>query len=282
MSRSLTLPVLIAVSASVICNAERAEPTAVQEREIYNAGGNGWQMSWHVSEKTLKDVSQWNAGSEPPLSAGEAVTKARSYQASHGQPSQLPVARVELIHQQDTPPSCFFYVIQFGESFDPTNGSFIIMLLDGSVVSPVTTHSHPIKPAELDPYDQEVVAFIKHAQALYVFAPRSETAKRPDDKDLRLLSAEARQALLVVLSNQANWYQGLMTVGMLPYGKGSVGFLFRANKDDLILSLGSECTGGCTVEGTFRGKGIFGMLNECAQPAIEDWKRRYASLETGK
>jgi hypothetical protein len=282
MSHSVILPILIAVSASVVCNAERGEPTATQEREIWGAGGNGWEMRWRVSQDRLQQASQWNPGSEPPLSAAQAVAKARSYQASHGQPSQLPVTQVELRYPQDTPPNCFIYALQFGEMFEPPNGSFIIMLLDGSVVVPVTTHSHPIKPAELSPYDEAVADFMKNAGAVYVFAPRSETAKRPDDKDLRLLDAEARQSLLAVLSNQANWYHGLMTVGILPYGKGSVGFLFRANKDELTLFLASDCAGGCTVEGTFRDKGIFGMLNECAQPAMENWKQHYASVEAGK
>ena len=133
------LPVLIAVSASVVCNAERAEPSASQEREIYNAGGSGFEMSWRVPQEKL-DASQWNTKSEPALSAAQAVTKARSYLASQGKPSQLPVAWLQLLHVTDAPPTCFVYVLQFGDlASDPANGNLIVMLLDGSVVVPVTT-----------------------------------------------------------------------------------------------------------------------------------------------
>jgi len=73
-----------------------------------------------------------------------------------------------------------------------------------------------------------------------------------------------------------------MTVETGPYGAGSVGFVFRRDKDDLTLFVNSDCTAGCIVEGKLRGKRIFGIFNESAQPAIEDWKERYASRETCK
>jgi hypothetical protein len=123
----------------LVCNTESAEPTASQEREIYNAGGVGFEMSWRVSRERL-DVSQWNTKSEPPLSAAQAVTKARSYLASHGKPSELPVAWIQLLHVEDALPTCFIYVLQFGDlAQSPSNGNLIIMLLDGSVVVPITT-----------------------------------------------------------------------------------------------------------------------------------------------
>jgi hypothetical protein len=178
-----------------------------------------------------------------------------------------------------TSPTCFAYVLQFGDSL---KDGFVVLLLDGSVVTPETTVPSRSKSAELSPFDEPVAHFIKHAQTVYVFAPRSETATRPNDKDLRLLPNEAQQALIAVLSNQANWWHGLLNVGIPPYEKGSVGFLFRANGDELILFVGSECGGGCPVEGTFRGKDVFGMLNECAQPAMDTWKEQYASTEMSK
>jgi hypothetical protein len=146
----------------------------------------------------------------------------------------------------------------------------------------VDRRTHWSKPADLSPTDEALVDFMKHAQAVYVFPLESKIATRPEDKDLRLLDTQARQALLAVLSNQANWYQGLMTVAIKPYGAGSVGFVLRRDKDDLTLFVNSDCTAACIVEGKLRGKGIFGMLNESAQPAIEDWKGRYASRETPK
>jgi len=121
------------------CNAQRAEPTATREREIFNAGGVGFEMSWRVSKEKL-DASQWNTKSEPPLSVSQAVAKARSYLSSRGKSSQLPVAWVQLLHVEDAPPTCFIYVIQFGDlAQNPSNGNLVIMLLDGSVVVPVTT-----------------------------------------------------------------------------------------------------------------------------------------------
>jgi hypothetical protein len=135
----MVLPVLITVVASMVCNAQGAEPTATQEREIYNAGGPGFEMSWRVPPEKLH-ASQWNTKSEPPLSAAQAVAKARSYLASHGKPSQLAVAWLQLLHVEDAPPTCFVYVLQFGDlAQNPSNGNLIIMLLDGSVVAPVTT-----------------------------------------------------------------------------------------------------------------------------------------------
>ena len=139
MSRSAIFLALIAISTPLVCNAERAEPSASQAREIYNASGPGFEMSWRVPQEKL-DASQWNTKSEPPLSAAQAVTKARSYLASQGKPSQLPVAWLQLLHVTDAPPICFVYVLQFGDlASDPANGNLIVMLLDGSVVVPVTT-----------------------------------------------------------------------------------------------------------------------------------------------
>jgi hypothetical protein len=79
MPRTAILIVLIAVSASVVCNAERAESTPAQDREIYNAGAQDWQMSWRVPLDRLERASKWNSGSEPQLSVRQAVTKAREY-----------------------------------------------------------------------------------------------------------------------------------------------------------------------------------------------------------
>ena len=118
----------------------------------------------------------------------------------------------------------------------------------------VDPRTHWSKPAPLSPTDEALVDFMKHAQTVYVFPLKSKTATRPDDKDLRLLDTQARQALLAVLSNRANWYHGLMTAAIRPYRAGSIGFVFRSDKGDLILFVNSACTAGCIVEGKFRGK----------------------------
>ena len=278
MFRQTALIVLVGALPSLICSAESRQPTPTQDREITNIGDSNGQMSWRVPSDTLERASKWNSVSEPQLSVGQAVKKAREYLRSQGRPDQLPVTSVELRHVTDAPPQYFAYVLQFGDSL--RDGS-VVVLLDGSIVRPSTTHEGGVKAAELSPFDKSVLDFMKHAQAAYVFPVKSEPATRPADKELRLLDAEARQALVAFLSNEANWYHGLMTVGIV-YPPGSVGFSFRAQNDELILFVASDCTAGCTVEGTFRGKDILGMLNECAQPALDSWKQRYASIETRK
>jgi hypothetical protein len=278
MPAAVVFVIVIAVSAPVICNAERAEPSATQEREITNAGGEGWQMSWRVPLDRLEHASSWNSGREPPLSVGQAVTNARDYLRLRGQPNQLALTSAELRHVNGAAPTCFAYVLQFGDSL---REGLVVVLLDGSVVSPVITQPGPVKSAELSPFDEPVVDFMKRARTVYIFPVKSESATRPDDKDLRLLDAEARQALLGVLCNQANWHHGLMTVGIV-YGPGDVGFFFRKDKDELILFFSCEGPAGCTVEGTLGHKNILGWLNECAQPQFEKWKRSFARPETRK
>jgi hypothetical protein len=280
MFRATSL-IVVAACTAIIRNAEATEATPTQDAEITNAGGSGWQMSWRVSLDRLQRASKWNSESEPQLPVRQAVIKAREYLRSQGWPNQLPVTSVELRHVNGTPSQCFAYVLNFGEAFEPEKGSEVVLLLDGSIVAPVTTHPGPVKAAEFSPFDKPVLDFIRHAQAAYVFPVKSEPATRPPDKELRLLDAEARQALVALLSNEANWYHGLMTVGIV-YPPGSVGFSFRAQNDELILFVASDCAAGCTVEGTFRGKDVFGMLNECAQPTLDNWKQRYAPVETHK
>jgi hypothetical protein len=278
MPAALVLVIAIAVSAPLTCNAGRAEPSATQEREITNAGGEGWQMSWRVPVDRLERASKWNSGSEPPLSVGQAVTKARDYLRSQGQPNQLPLTSAELRHVNGAPRPCFAYVLHFGESL---REGLVVVLLDGSVVRPVITQPSPVKSAELSPFHEPVLDLMKRAPTVYVFPVKSESAARPDDKDLRLLDAEARQALLGVLCNPANWHHGLMTVGIV-YGPEDVGFVFRKDKAELILFFSCEGPAGCTVEGTLGGKNILGWLNECAQPQFENWKRSFARPETRK
>jgi hypothetical protein len=278
MPAAVVLLILIAFSGPVVCASESAEPSATQEREITNAGGEGWQVAWRVPLDRLERASKWNSGSEPPLSVGQAVTKARDYLRSRGLPNQLPLTSVEFRHVHDAVPTCFAYVLQFGESLKE---GLVVVLLDGSVVSPVITQSGTSKPAELSPFDEPVVDFMKRARTVYVFPAKSQSATRPDEKDLRLLDEKARQALLGVLCNPANWHHGLMTVGIV-YGPGDVGFVFRKDKGELIMLFSCEGPAGCTVEGSFGDKNILGWLNECAQPQFDNWKGSFARPETRK
>jgi hypothetical protein len=186
MSRSAIFLALFAISATLDCNAQRAERSATKEREIYNVAGPGFVRLWRVSQEKL-DASQWNAKSEPPLSAAQAVAKARSYLASHGKPSQLPVASLQLLHINDGPPTCFVYVLQFEDSFPLADQ--IVMLLDGSVVVPVTTHTeipHPLPSAE-------ILQFINTAQEVYVFP---YTSRQNETTSICAYSISPRERLL--------------------------------------------------------------------------------------
>jgi hypothetical protein len=272
MSRSAIFLALIAISAPLVCNAERAEPTPTQERELFNVSGLGLEMRWRVSQEKLEHSSQWNTRSEPPLSAAQALTKARSYLASHGQPSQLPVTSIELRHVNEAPPTCFFYLLQFGEQFEPENGSVIVMLLDGSVVVPVTTHPDAIKSAEALPSD-EILRVIGNAKEVYVFPYTSSAIPKQDDKHLRALDLQAQDALKRLLGDSQNWFEGFLDVAE-PLGVRSVGALFRNKSEELVLFFDPT-----TIWGRFRGRWYSGGLTNKRIEELERWKERYASVE---
>lgn len=278
MSRA-ALVILIATWASIVCKAGPAEQTAADDREITNTGAEDWQKHWRVSLDRLQRTSRWKVDSELQLSPAEAVKKARAYVRSQGLEDGLPLTTLNLRHVNETPPDCFAYELQFGDSL---KDGIVVVLLDGSIVTPVTARPPPNRTAEFTPFDEPIVNIMKQAQAVYIFPVKTKEATRPDNKDLRLLDAEARQALVFVLGNQANWHHGLMTIGLDRYYPGSIGFLFRKQDNELTLFVNSDGPGGCAVEGTFGGKDFFGFLNECAQPALEAWEQRYASTETSK
>ena len=139
-----------------------------------------------------------------------------------------------------------------------------------------------IKNADLGASDEVVVDFMRHAQAVYVFSAAAGCAKRPNERDLRLLEAEARQGLVGTLCNSDNWN---WVTGGASCEMRDVGVLFRKDKDELILCFCSmhdmyyDHHVGCRVEGTFGQKIVLGWLKE--RP-WEIWKQRFAQAEMRK
>lgn len=263
-----------------------APPTQekVEERNVVTNIENpsqGWRMIWRVPAEQLDHACQWQTTSKPALGPDEAIAQARRYLKSIHQASERPVESVALRHVRTAALDCFAYLVEFSDvSTDPDHQGAVVVLLNGDVLRPVIERFPAKKSADLWPDDDAVVDFAKKAASAYVFAIRSDSAKRPDEKKLRSIDAEARQRFIDILNKHGNWYHGLMTWGGTPYGKGSVGILFRRGGDELILYFNSECGYGCLVEGNFQNKEILGILNECASPDMDDWKERYASAET--
>jgi hypothetical protein len=132
--------------------------------------------------------------------------------------------------------------------------------------------------AGLGPLSGAEVELIKHAEAVYIFSVKPNSAEVPNQKALRRLGPEARQALADTLSNLDNW--NWVTGGSEDCEPHDVGLLFQKSKDSLILSFCSVCDPriGCGVDGTFR-KSTGGWIKQ--QP-WESWKRLFAQLEMRK
>lgn len=110
--------------------------------------------------------------------------------------------------------------------------SFGLLLASSTIpIMPVKSQDG-IKNADLGASDDDVVDFMRHAQAVYVFSVAAGCAKRPNERDLRLLEAEARQGLVGTLCNSDNWN---WVTGGAPCEMRDVGVLFRKDKDELIL-----------------------------------------------
>jgi hypothetical protein len=116
--------------------------------------------------------------------------------------------------------------------------------------------------------------FVHRAEAVYVFPVTTPMEPRRNDKHLRLLGPRAAQSIVQVLGKERNWYNGLYTIVEAADQPTNVGLLFRAGRDELVLFF-SEMT----VQGTFRGKRIAGMLEDKPRSKFDEWKRRYAQPE---
>jgi hypothetical protein len=116
--------------------------------------------------------------------------------------------------------------------------------------------------------------FMHRAEAVYVFPVTTPMEPRRNDKHLRLLGRRAARSVVQLLGKELNWYNGLYTIVEAADQPANVGLLFRAGKDELVLFF-SEMT----VQGTFQGKRVGGMLEDEPRTKFEEWKRRYARPE---
>jgi hypothetical protein len=149
MTRTHVLLALLFITFWFVHTGEGSGGKSSDTREVANAGGAGYQISWRASKKSLERAPQWNSRGEPPLSIGAAVRIARKYLASRSPAARYPVEQVMLHHAlsaaDDYPsvkrPVYFVYWIEFeappGPLWKPER--FVVVLLDGSVVTPTVT-----------------------------------------------------------------------------------------------------------------------------------------------
>ena len=156
----------------------------------------------------------------------------------------------------------------------------VILLLIGWILSvtPVISQNST-EEAGLGPFAGAEVRLIKHAEAVYIFSVKANSPEIPNQKDLRRLGPEARQALVDMLGNLDNW--NWVTGGSEDCEPHDVGLLFQKSKDRLILRFCSVCDPriGCGVDKTF-GQGPTGGWIK--QQPWEAWKKRFAQLEARK
>jgi hypothetical protein len=102
------------------------------------------------------------------------------------------------------------------------------------------------------PFAGEEIQLMKHAEAVYIFSVKTNSPETPNQKDLRCLGFEARQALVETLCNLDNW--NFVTGGSEDCEPHDVGLLFQNSKDRLILRFCSVCDShiGCGVDKTPR------------------------------
>jgi hypothetical protein len=121
----------------------------------------------------------------------------------------------------------------------------------------------------------EMLTFMGNAESVYVFAVRSPTAPKRDDKHMRPLGKDPRDKLRSILGNPGSWYHGMLAIAEPVDQPTNIGLLFRKGRDELVLFFSSD-----TVEGTFRGKRLVtGMLEDGAKAHFEAWKSLYAQHE---
>ena len=117
--------------------------------------------------------------------------------------------------------------------------------------------------------------FIKGAESVYVSRVPDIYLHDPSRNDFhavtpRKMSKEAKDELVAILSDTANYYRQ-------PYGLTGSGWLhieFRKAKEILVLEFGREL-----LDGSFRGRRIYGMLEDQGFFAFHQWKQKYVQHE---
>jgi hypothetical protein len=149
MARTYSFLTLLGLAVAAVQSAPSADAGSSDTREVANASGTGYQISWRASKKSLERAPRWDGRREPPLSVAAAIQIARKYLASRSPAGSAAVEKVMLHHAlsaaDDYPgvdrPDYFVYWIEFeappGPMWKPER--YVVVLLDGSVVIPKVT-----------------------------------------------------------------------------------------------------------------------------------------------
>jgi hypothetical protein len=156
------------------------------------------------------------------------------------------------------------------------NRTSIILLFVGCAIAITPAISQDdTKDAGFGPFGAAEVQCMKQAEAVYVFSVQLDSSELPNEKHLRWLEPEAREALLRTLCNPDNWN---FVAGGFPCEDRDVGVLFEKGKDKLILLFCSKPAPhtGFDADGTFNQKFDGGWIKP--EP-WELWKRKFAHAE---
>lgn len=176
-----------------------------------------------------------------------------------GKPIRLEVVSSREIHAYVQPPDLGWITVKRVEFHEP----------DGSIRPGWEDYLQGIGD------NPDVLRLINSANDIYVFPVTTPLAPHRDDKDLRLLSGEARRKLVRLLGEKSNWYIGGWDLLFDNNQPTDVGFVFRNGRDELVLF----CSPGEIIEGTLNGERIKGMLNEGPGKRLEMWKKEFAKIE---
>jgi hypothetical protein len=129
------------------------------------------------------------------------------------------------------------------------------------------------------PFAGAEIRLMKHAEAVYIFSVKANSPETPNQKDLRRLGPEAREALVKMLCNIDNW--NWVTGGSDVCEPYDVGLLFQTSNDRLVMRFCSVCDPqiGCMVDKT---PGQISNGGWIKQQPWESWKKRFAQAEMRK
>src|SRR4051812_14128825 len=145
MSRGSRLILSFILLLSVIAPAY-CESKAAGTRELYQSGSPALHSKtiWLVAETKFQDTCLWDTRNlkKPPLSIPQAITAARSFLSSRGEPDELQLWSVQLRRPTKTVAgeSLYFYVVTFDDSGQrelEKKVVQVVVLLDGSAVPPI-------------------------------------------------------------------------------------------------------------------------------------------------
>jgi hypothetical protein len=117
------------------------------------------------------------------------------------------------------------------------------------------------------------LSFISGAKAVYVLPCGTR-----DEKRATSLEPEAQRQIVALLRDpQSWWHHGFYTLVVPEHQPPDIGFLFRSDKEDLVIFF----TGGM-ADGRFRGEPLSGLLDGSAASDLRAWRQRFACPDARK